>query len=125
MTDAISSILSQIRAHEMRTRGATGDVPAGNAIGPLGSGATGGVTGAAAPGFQQTLAKAVEQFLGDVEWGKLDFLVVDLPPGTGDAQLSLVQSVHVSAALIVTTSSCSRRFSSLTGIRAPRTRIIG
>ncbi|KQY52708.1 flagellar hook-basal body complex protein FliE [Lysobacter sp. Root494] len=61
MTDAISSILSQIRAHEMRTRGATGDAPASNAIGTLGSGATGGVNGATAPGFQQTLANAVEQ----------------------------------------------------------------
>jgi flagellar hook-basal body complex protein FliE len=57
MTDAISSILSQIRAHEMRTRGAAGDAPASNTIGPLGS----GVNGATAPGFQQTLAKAVEQ----------------------------------------------------------------
>jgi flagellar hook-basal body complex protein FliE len=62
MTDAISSILSQIRAHEMRTRGTTGDAPPGTAIGPLGSGASGGVNGAtSAPGFQQTLAKAVEQ----------------------------------------------------------------
>lgn len=62
MTDAISSILSQIRAHEMRTRGATGDAPAGNAIGPLGNGTIGGVNGAtSAPGFQQTLARAVEQ----------------------------------------------------------------
>ena len=62
MTDAISSILSQIRAHDMRTRGTAGDAPASNAIGPLGHGAAGGVNGAtSAPGFQQTLAKAVEQ----------------------------------------------------------------
>ena len=47
--------------------------------------------------------KAVEQFLGDVEWGKLDFLVVDLPPGTGDAQLTLTQKIHLSGAVIVTT----------------------
>ena len=37
--------------------------------------------------------KAVEQFLGDVAWGKQDFLLVDLPPGTGDAQLTLTQKV--------------------------------
>jgi len=47
--------------------------------------------------------KAVEQFLQDVSWGKLDFLVVDLPPGTGDAQLTLTQKIHLSGAVIVTT----------------------
>ena len=47
--------------------------------------------------------KAVEQFLQDVAWGKLDFLVVDLPPGTGDAQLTLTQKIHLSGAVIVTT----------------------
>src|ERR1019366_8113529 len=45
--------------------------------------------------------KAVEQFLGDVAWGKQDFLLVDLPPGTGDAQLT--QKVALSGAVIVTT----------------------
>ena len=49
------------------------------------------------------LMKAVEQFLQDVSWGKLDFLVVDLPPGTGDAQLTLTQKIHLSGAVIVTT----------------------
>jgi ATP-binding protein involved in chromosome partitioning len=49
------------------------------------------------------IMKIVQQFLRDVAWGELDFLIVDLPPGTGDAQLSLVQSVPVSGALIVTT----------------------
>ena len=47
--------------------------------------------------------KAIEQLLGDVEWGALDFLVVDLPPGTGDAQLTLSQRVPLSGAVIVTT----------------------
>ena len=47
--------------------------------------------------------KAVEQFLQDVAWGKLDFLVIDLPPGTGDAQLTLTQKIHLSGAIIVTT----------------------
>jgi ATP-binding protein involved in chromosome partitioning len=49
------------------------------------------------------IMKITQQFLRDVEWGTLDYLIVDLPPGTGDAQLSLVQSVPVSAAIIVTT----------------------
>ncbi|MFI5181149.1 MAG: Mrp/NBP35 family ATP-binding protein [Thermoanaerobaculia bacterium] len=47
--------------------------------------------------------KAVEQFLGDVAWGKQDFLIIDLPPGTGDAQLTLTQKVALSGAVIVTT----------------------
>ena len=47
--------------------------------------------------------KIVTQFLRDVAWGTLDFLLVDMPPGTGDAQLSLVQATPVSGAIIVTT----------------------
>jgi ATP-binding protein involved in chromosome partitioning len=47
--------------------------------------------------------KLLQQFIEDVEWGELDYLVVDLPPGTGDAQLSLVQATQVSGAIIVTT----------------------
>src|SRR5687767_1299839 len=47
--------------------------------------------------------KIVNQFLRDVAWGQLDYFIVDLPPGTGDAQLSLVQGTHVSGAVIVTT----------------------
>ena len=47
--------------------------------------------------------KAVEQFLQDVAWGSLDFLLIDLPPGTGDAQLTLTQKIHLSGAVIVTT----------------------
>jgi ATP-binding protein involved in chromosome partitioning len=45
----------------------------------------------------------VRQFLHQVAWGELDYLIVDLPPGTGDAQLSLVQLVHVTGAVMVTT----------------------
>jgi ATP-binding protein involved in chromosome partitioning len=47
--------------------------------------------------------KIVTQFLRDVNWGQLDFLIVDMPPGTGDAQLSLVQATQVRGAVIVTT----------------------
>jgi ATP-binding protein involved in chromosome partitioning len=47
--------------------------------------------------------KIVTQFLRDVNWGTLDYLVVDMPPGTGDAQLSLVQATQVRGAVIVTT----------------------
>jgi len=46
---------------------------------------------------------AIKQFFGDVEWGDLDYLVVDLPPGTGDAQVTLTQYVPTSGAVIVTT----------------------
>jgi len=49
------------------------------------------------------LFKAMDQFIRDVEWGELDILLVDLPPGTGDVQLSLVQKVPVSGAIIVST----------------------
>jgi ATP-binding protein involved in chromosome partitioning len=48
------------------------------------------------------LHSAIRQFLADVEWGELDYLVIDLPPGTGDAQLSLAQSVPLSGGVIVT-----------------------
>jgi ATP-binding protein involved in chromosome partitioning len=49
------------------------------------------------------IMKIVTQFLRDVNWGELDYFIVDLPPGTGDAQLSLVQATQVSGAVIVTT----------------------
>ena len=49
------------------------------------------------------IMKIVTQFLRDVNWGELDYFIVDLPPGTGDAQLSLVQVTQVSGAVIVTT----------------------
>jgi ATP-binding protein involved in chromosome partitioning len=47
--------------------------------------------------------KIITQFLRDVNWGQLDYFLVDMPPGTGDAQLSLVQATNVHAAVIVTT----------------------
>jgi len=49
------------------------------------------------------IMKVIQQFLRDVAWGELDYFFVDLPPGTGDAQLSLTQSVHLDGAMIVTT----------------------
>jgi ATP-binding protein involved in chromosome partitioning len=49
------------------------------------------------------IMKVIQQFLRDVDWGELDYFLVDLPPGTGDAQLSLAQSVAISGAVIVTT----------------------
>lgn len=49
------------------------------------------------------ITKIIQQFLADVAWGQLDWFFVDLPPGTGDAQLSLVQNVQVAAGIIVTT----------------------
>lgn len=49
------------------------------------------------------LAKALREFLYEVEWGDLDYLVIDLPPGTGDVQLSLAQSMPMTGAVICTT----------------------
>src|SRR5215472_8156519 len=51
------------------------------------------------------LHSVMQQFLRSVRWGTLDYLIVDLPPGTGDVQLSLIQSVSVSGAVVVTTPS--------------------
>jgi ATP-binding protein involved in chromosome partitioning len=48
------------------------------------------------------LHSAIRQFIADVEWGELDYLIVDLPPGTGDAPLSLAQSLPLSGGVIVT-----------------------
>lgn len=49
------------------------------------------------------LSKTIDQFLGGVEWGELDYLIVDLPPGTGDIQLSLCQKIPLTGAVIVST----------------------
>jgi ATP-binding protein involved in chromosome partitioning len=46
---------------------------------------------------------AIRQFFTDVDWGELDYMIIDLPPGTGDAQLTLAQSVPLTGAIIVTT----------------------
>jgi ATP-binding protein involved in chromosome partitioning len=48
-------------------------------------------------------SRALQQFFSDTEWGELDYLLIDLPPGTGDIHLSLVQTVPVTGAVIVTT----------------------
>lgn len=49
------------------------------------------------------IQKTIQQFIGSVDWGDLDFLLVDLPPGTGDAQLSLCQTVPLDGGVVVTT----------------------
>src|ERR1700760_1811223 len=51
------------------------------------------------------LHSIIKQFLGQVEWGQLDYLIVDLPPGTGDVVISLVQTVPLTGAVVVTTPS--------------------
>lgn len=51
------------------------------------------------------LHSVITQFLRSVEWGELDFLIIDLPPGTGDVQLTLIQTVEVTGAVVVTTPS--------------------
>ena len=61
--------------------------------------------------------KLINQFLKDVDWGQLDYFIVDMPPGTGDAQLSLVQSTHVSGALVVTTPQLVATGDALRGVK--------
>jgi ATP-binding protein involved in chromosome partitioning len=51
------------------------------------------------------LHNVIQQFLRQVEWGELDYLVIDLPPGTGDVQLSLMQTTKITGAVVVTTPS--------------------
>ena len=49
------------------------------------------------------LHSVIQQFLRGVDWGDLDYLVIDLPPGTGDVQLSLIQTAPITGAIVVTT----------------------
>lgn len=49
------------------------------------------------------VSSAVRQFLGDADWGELDYLILDLPPGTGDIQLTIVQTIPLTGAIIVST----------------------
>ena len=51
------------------------------------------------------LHNVMQQFLRNVEWGELDYLIIDLPPGTGDVALSLIQTAEITGALVVTTPS--------------------
>jgi ATP-binding protein involved in chromosome partitioning len=61
--------------------------------------------------------KILGQFLRDVAWGELDYLIVDMPPGTGDAQLSLVQTTKLAGAIIVTTPQEVSVGDALRGVR--------
>ena len=61
--------------------------------------------------------KILGQFLRDVAWGELDYLIVDMPPGTGDAQLSLVQTTKLAGAIIVTTPQEVAVGDALRGVR--------
>jgi ATP-binding protein involved in chromosome partitioning len=63
------------------------------------------------------IMKIIGQFLRDVAWGQLDYLIVDMPPGTGDAQLSLVQTTRLAGALIVTTPQEVAVGDALRGVR--------
>ena len=49
------------------------------------------------------VTKAIRQFLGDVHWGEIDYMILDLPPGTGDIQLTIVQTIPLTGAVIVST----------------------
>src|SRR6202790_3512492 len=51
------------------------------------------------------LHSVIQQFLRQVDWGELDYLIIDLPPGTGDVQLTLIQSAPLTGAVVVTTPS--------------------
>src|SRR5258708_3482453 len=62
-------------------------------------------------------SKLIQQFLGGVEWGALDYLLIDLPPGTGDIQLTLTQSVPLAGAIIVTTPQDVARTITQKGLR--------
>lgn len=63
------------------------------------------------------LHSAIRQLLTDVEWGELDYLIVDLPPGTGDAQLSLAQTLPLTGAVIVTQPMAVAATDALRGLK--------
>lgn len=70
------------------------------------------------------LHKAIEQFLGDVYWGELEFLLVDLPPGTGDVSISLASFLPGASVLVVTTpQEAARKVAELAGKMAERTNL--
>ena len=53
-------------------------------------------------------SKALNQLIWDTHWGALDYLIIDLPPGTGDIHLSLVQAIPLTGAIVVTNSTGNR-----------------
>lgn len=63
------------------------------------------------------LHSAIRQLLTDVEWGELDYLIIDLPPGTGDAQLSLAQTLPLTGAVIVTQPMTVAKSDALRGLK--------
>ncbi len=70
------------------------------------------------------LHKAIEQFLGDVYWGDLDFLLCDLPPGTGDVSISLASFIPGASMLVVTTpQEAARKVAERAGKMAERTNL--
>jgi ATP-binding protein involved in chromosome partitioning len=70
------------------------------------------------------LHKAIEQFLGDVYWGDLDFLLADLPPGTGDVSISLASFIPGASMLVVTTpQEAARKVAERAGKMAERTNL--
>jgi ATP-binding protein involved in chromosome partitioning len=63
------------------------------------------------------VAQLINQFLSDVDWGELDYLIIDMPPGTGDAHLSLVQAIQLAGAIIATTPQDVAIADAVKGIR--------
>lgn len=63
------------------------------------------------------VAQLINQFLSDVDWGQLDYLVIDMPPGTGDAHLTLVQAIQLAGAVITTTPQDVAVADAVKGIR--------
>ncbi len=76
------------------------------------------------------IMKAIWQLLGDVKWGELDFFIVDFPPGTGDEILTVVQSINMDAAIVVTTPQevslldCGKAINFMRKMRVPYIAVI-